>query len=155
MSNRENAVTAPQNSPYITFPNNGAEVLAHWQELFGGTLEASLYDDFPDLSGFPFTPPPGAVAHGTLTDGLFTISGGDGIGEPGQELPPLESDVYSFLIGLGSVEQARALIERVTDAGGKVAMPFELAPWGDHYGQVIDRFGVKFALVVGGETNTA
>lgn len=29
-------------------------------------------------------------------------------------------------------------------------MPFELAPWGDHYGEVRDRFGVKFALVVAG-----
>ena len=26
----------PQNSPYVAFPGNGQEVLAHWQELFGG-----------------------------------------------------------------------------------------------------------------------
>ena len=30
-------------------------------------------------------------------------------------------------------------------------MPFALAPWGDHYGQVVDHYGVMFApLVVGG-----
>ncbi len=29
-------------------------------------------------------------------------------------------------------------------------MPFALAPWGDHYGQVKDCFGVMFAFVVMG-----
>ncbi|MGP4917531.1 VOC family protein [Brachybacterium tyrofermentans] len=146
---------APQNSPYISFPNNAAEVLAHWQELFGGTLDITLYDDLPDLSGFPFTPPPGTVAHGTLTGGLLTVAGGDAIGEPGQELPPLESEVYSFLVGLDEVDQAHTLIDTVTAAGGRVAMPFALAPWGDHYGQVVDRYGVMFALVVAGNAESA
>ncbi|MGO3315454.1 MAG: VOC family protein, partial [Brachybacterium tyrofermentans] len=78
-----------------------------------------------------------------------------GIGEPGQELPPLASEVYSFLVGLDEVEQAHTLIETVTAAGGRVAMPFTLAPWGDHYGQVVDRYGVMFALVVGGDAENA
>ncbi|WP_341853959.1 hypothetical protein [Brachybacterium sp. GPGPB12] len=75
----------PQNSPYIAFPGNGQEVLTHWQELFGGELEMMTYDEIPDLSGFPFTPPRGAVAHATLTGGLFAVSGGDAIGGPGDE----------------------------------------------------------------------
>ena len=140
----------PQNSPYVAFPGNGQEVLAHWHELFGGDLEMMTYDEIPDLSGFPFTPPRGAVSHATLTGGLLDVSGGDAIGGPGDELPPLGSDVYSFLIALDSVEEARVLIQRIVEAGGKVAMPFELAPWGDHYGQVHDRFGVMFAVVVMG-----
>ncbi len=142
----------PQNSPYVSFPGNAAEALAHWHDLFGGTLELMTYGEMPDLSGFPFTPPSGAVAHATLTDGLLTVSGGDAIGGPGDELPPLGSDVYSFLIGLDDVDSARDLIARIAEAGGKVAMPFELAPWGDHYGQVVDRFGVMFALVVAGSS---
>lgn len=142
----------PQNSPYISFPGNAVEVLAHWHDLFGGTLELTTYGEIPDLSGFPFTPPSGAVAHATLTDGLLTVSGGDAIGGPGDELPPLGSDVYSFLVGLDDVEAAHTLIARITEAGGKIAMPFELAPWGDHYGQVVDRFGVMFALVVAGSS---
>lgn len=143
-------MTAPQFSPYITFPGNAGEAFEHYRELFGGELELMQYDDFPDLSGFPFTPPPGAVAHAQLHGGLVTLAGGDGIAPPGEELPPLPSDVYSFLIGPNTVEDAKALIEKITTAGGTVAMPFERAPWGDHYGQVTDRFGVLWALVVGG-----
>jgi PhnB protein len=141
----------PQNSPYLSFPGNAAEVLAHWHDLFGGTLEVMTYGEIPNLSDFPFTPPSAAVAHATLTDGLLTVSGGDAVGGPGDELPPLGSDVYSFLIGFEDVQAAQALIARIVEAGGKVTMPFELAPWGDHYGQVTDRFGVMFALVVAGE----
>ncbi|WP_370239935.1 VOC family protein [Brachybacterium sp. EE-P12] len=80
----------------------------------------------------------------------MTVSGGDAIAGPGEELPPLGSEVYSFLVGLDEVEAARSLIARIAEAGGKATMPFGLAPWGDHYGEVRDRFGVKFALVVAG-----
>ncbi|EWS80971.1 VOC family protein [Brachybacterium phenoliresistens] len=141
---------APQFSPYISFPGNAAEAFAYYAEIFGGELELSKYDDFPDMSGFPFTPPPGSVAHAQLHGGLVTLAGGDGMAMEGQALPGLESDVYSYLIGLDTVEQAEALIEAMTSSGAEVAMPFELAPWGDHYGQVKDRYGVLWALVVGG-----
>src|SRR5690606_3581112 len=65
------AMPQPQNSPYISFPGNGQEVLTHWHELFGGDLDLMTYDQIPDLSGFLFTPPKGAVSHATLTGGLF------------------------------------------------------------------------------------
>lgn len=141
---------APQFSPYISFPGNAAEAFAYYAEIFGGELEISTYDDFPAME-MPFTPPPGAVAHAQLHGGLVTLAGGDGMAmEEGQVLPGLESEVYSYLIGLDTVEEARALIETMTSSGAEVAMPFELAPWGDHYGQVKDRYGVLWALVVGG-----
>lgn len=143
-------MAAPQFSPYISFPGTAQAAFEHYRELFGGELEIMLYEQFPDLSGFPFTPPPGSVAHAQLHGGLVTLAGGDGIAPPGEELPPLSSEVYSFLIGLDEVVDARALIERIVAADGRVAMPFELAPWGDHYGQVVDRFGVMWALVVEG-----
>lgn len=144
-------MSAPQFSPYITFPGNAGEAFAYYREIFGGELEITSYDDFP-TDGFPFTPPPNTTAHAQLHGGLVTLAGGDGIAGPDQELPPLESDVYSFLIGLDTVEEAHAVIERVTSSGGELAMPFELAPWGDHYGQVKDRYGVLWALVVTGDS---
>ncbi|GAA1490701.1 VOC family protein [Brachybacterium sacelli] len=143
-------MSAPQFSSYISFPGNAAEAFEYYREVFGGELDLMTYDDIPDLSGFPFTPPAGSVAHAQLHGGLVTLAGGDGISAPGEELPPLESDVYSFLVGLDRVDDAHALIETLTSSGAKIAMPFELAPWGDHYGQVKDRFGVLWALVVAG-----
>ena len=54
-------------SPYLSFPGNASEAFPYYQELFGGELDMQTYDAMPSLEGFPFTPPPGAVAHATLT----------------------------------------------------------------------------------------
>ena len=137
----------PAPALYLHLPGTAAEALEFYQGVFGGETSTATYAEFGRTDG-----PGSAVAHGTLTGGLFTVSGGDAIGGPGDELPPLGSDVYSFLIGLEDVESAKSLFARIAEGGGKVAMPFELAPWGDHYGQVVDRFGVMFALVVGGSS---
>lgn len=47
-----------------------------------------------------------------------------------------------------SVADARALIEKLTSTGASIELPFEQAPWGDHYGQVKDRFGVLWQIDV-------
>ena len=59
--------------------------------------------------------------------------------------------VTANLLNLDTVERAHEIIEMVTSTGGSVAMPFEQAPWGDHYGQVKDRYGVLFHLNVEGD----
>lgn len=132
-------------TPYLSFPGNAAEVLGHWQQLFGGELEVRTYGAEP-MEGLPFDPPADAVAHAVLTAPGLTICGGDGIGE---DLPGLESGVYSFLLTVGSAEEGRAVYARVVEAGGTAEMPFEVAPWGDHYGQVRDRYGVRWAVTTG------
>ncbi len=133
-------------SIYISFPGNAAEAFPYYRELFGGELDLQTYGD-ADLDGLPFTPPPDAVAHAQLRAEGIAISGGDAMGG---QLPPLRSDVYSFLLAVDSVEEGSAFIEKVTSTGGEIAMPFEVAPWGDTYGQVVDRFGVKWAVVAPG-----
>lgn len=130
--------------PYLAFPGNGSEVLAHYNEIFGGGLDTEVYGDM-DME-LPFSPPPDALAHGRLVAGDVQLAGGDAMGEPAD--PSMHSDVYSFLLECDSVDEATGLIDRFLGAGASEAMPFELAPWGDHYGQVKDRYGVLWALVV-------
>ena len=68
----------------------------------------------------------------------------------GESLPQLRNDVYSFLLGFDTEDEARAFLDKVTGSGGQMAMPFEIAPWGDRYGQVHDRFGIRWDVVVPG-----
>lgn len=138
----------PRSTPYISFPGNAAEVMGYYRDVFGGTLDVMTYGDMPPMEGMPFTPPAEAVAHAQLEGGLLTLAGGDDLGEAPQ---PLDSAVYSLMILLDSVEEGRALIEKLTSTGGNLEMPFEMAPWGDHYGQVRDRFGVMWQIDVPGE----
>lgn len=138
---------SPTFLPYISFPGNAGEAFEYYADVFGGELDIMRYDDFADTSGFPFTPPPGAVAHAQLHGGAITLAGGDALGE-GAENKQLASDVYSLLLQPSDLETARTLIEKLTSTGGSVDMPFEQAPWGAHYGQVKDRFGVLWQVNV-------
>lgn len=136
-----------QYSPYISFPGTAAEAFPYYQDLFGGTLEVMTYDQFPSTEDFPFDPPHGSVAHATLEAPGISLTGGDAMGE---DLPPLASDVYSFLLAFDTTDEAEEFIDKVTATGGDIAMPFEPAPWGDHYGQVRDRFGIRWDVNVPG-----
>ncbi|AWH96798.1 VOC family protein [Dietzia psychralcaliphila] len=138
-----------QSSPYISFPGNASEAFPYYRDLFGGRLDLMTYDAMPSMEGFPFTPPPGSVAHATLEAPGITLTGGDNMGE---DLPQLASEVYSFLLAFDSTEDAHTFIAKVADGGGEIAMPFEPAPWGDHYGQVRDRFGIRWDVMVDGST---
>lgn len=134
-------------SPYISFPGNAADAFPYYQELFGGQLEVMTYDQFPSTEDFPFDPPHGSVAHATMEAPGVTLTGGDAMGD---DLPSLHSDVYSFLLAFDTTDEATEFIGKVTSTGGDIAMPFEVAPWGDHYGQVRDRFGIRWDVNVPG-----
>ena len=130
--------------PYLAFPGNGAEVMAYYKDIFGGSLTVVKYGDFPmDL---PFTPPTGALAHAHLDSDGVQIAGGDAMCDEHAE--SLESTNYSFLLDVDSVDEATALIENFASTGGQVAMPFDTAPWGGHYGQIKDKYGVLWAFSV-------
>ena len=49
-------------STYITFKENTAEALKHWQEVFGGELNLLSYGQ-ATLEALPFDPPADALAH--------------------------------------------------------------------------------------------
>ncbi|MGP5673301.1 VOC family protein [Brachybacterium alimentarium] len=136
----------PSSTPYISFPGNAAEAMPYYQEIFGGTLDLMTYGDTP-MAGMPFTPPPEAVAHAQLQGGLLTLAGGDDIGD---SPVPLDGSAYSLMVMPGSVADAEALINQLTSTGARIEMPFAEAPWGDHYGQVKDRFGVLWQIDVPG-----
>lgn len=142
--------------PYLAFPGNGAEVMAYYQNILGGSLNVMKYGDIP--MELPFTPPTGAIAHAHLDSSGVQITGGDGMcnetdATTGNKDGSLASDTYSFLLDVDSIDEAKALIERFTASGGHVQMPFEKAPWGDHYGQVKDKYGALWAFNVAAVNN--
>lgn len=135
-------------STYFTFPGNAAQVFQHWAEVFEGDLTMLQYGDM-STEGFPFTPDPELVAHAQLKLPGGTLTGGDNM--PGEQELPLRDTAYSLLYSLNTAEEARELIQRLVDHGGQITMPFEEAPWGGFYGQVMDKFGVQWAFDVEAE----
>ena len=137
----------PTIATYIAFPGNAAEAFEHYAEVLGGDLHLLRYGDMPPMPGMPFEPEPQHVAHAVLTALGGVIAGGDAMGD---EDYPLRDTAYSMLLTIDTVDEARAVFEKFVDGDGSVNSPLELAPWGDHYGQVFDRFGVMWAINVEG-----
>lgn len=131
-------------TPYISFPGTAEDMLTFYKGVFGGELVIMKYDDM-DTSGFPFTPPAGAVAHATLKSEYFSVCGGDDC-QP--EPQPFNRGNLSFLLEPETEDEGRELIEKLTADGGKVTMPFAPAPWGAIYGQLEDKFGMAWQISV-------
>lgn len=127
---------------YFAFPGNAAEVMQHWHDVFGGDLDIVRYADMP-LEGMPFEPDPNAVAHATLTLPAGEIAGSDAMDD---KVYPLTDTAYSMLYTTDTPDEAREFFQRLLSGGGTVGMPLEVAPWGDLYGQVFDKFGVMWAF---------
>ncbi|MGC5614652.1 VOC family protein [Georgenia sp. Z1491] len=130
---------------YIAFRGQTREAFEHYRDLFGGELEIITYGDMP-MPGMDM--PPDAVAHAVLTTDAGVLAGSDAVDD---DEYPIRGSAYSFLLTFATVEEAQRVGAAMLEAGGEVQMPFELAPWGDHYGQMFDRFGVMWALNVPGE----
>ena len=127
---------------YIALPGTTAEAMEHWHEVFGGELTIIRYGDM-DLQGLPFESDPQAVAHATLELPAGVIAGGDAMDD---EEYPVRGSAYSLLYTTDTHDEARELAQRLIDGGGTLGMPIEVAPWGDLYGQVFDRYGVMWAF---------
>lgn len=128
---------------YIAFLDNQAkEAFEFYHEVFGGKLDIITYADMP-MPGMDLDP--ATVAHAVLTLPGGVIAGGDAM--PG-ETYAVRDTVYSMLYAADSVEDAQGIIDRIVAGGGAINMAFEPAPWGGHYGQVFDKFGVMWALSV-------
>jgi PhnB protein len=52
----------------------------------------------------------------------------------------------SLSLSFGDLEQARQAFANLSE-GGTVRYPFEQQPWGAHYGELEDRFGVNWMIV--------
>ena len=128
---------------YIALPGNAAEAFEHWHEVFGGDLDLMRYGDM-QLEGMPFEPNPQHVAHAVLTTPGGRVAGGDAM-EDGNDYS-LRGTAYSLLYSVETPDDARDLLQKLTNGGGSVGMPFEKAPWGGWYGTVFDRFGVMWSF---------
>lgn len=131
-------------NPYLMFRGQAREAMEFYASVFGGEPTLSTYSEFqaPDIS------PEEAdlIMHGQLTTPSgFTLMAGDAPasmpGEPGS----------SITISLSGSEndELRGYWDGLA-AGGEVTLPLEQAPWGDSFGQLVDKFGTSWMVNISG-----
>jgi len=125
-------------NPYLNFEGKALEAMEFYKSVFGGELTVMKFGDMgmTEHEGTPI--PPDDVMHSQLTtDAGFTLMGAD---SPGENTPnghiSLSGDEDALLRGYWA-----ALSE-----GGHIDVPLEVAPWGDAFGQVKDKFGINWLV---------
>ncbi len=129
-------------NPYLNFDGNTRAAMEFYQSVFGGELNVMAFGDMgmTEHEGHPL--PADGVMHAQLTsDAGFTLMAAD---SPGEHTP-------NGHISLSGDEDAllRGYWDKLSD-GGHVDVPLEVAPWGDAFGQVKDRFGINWLVNIAG-----
>ncbi len=131
-------------NPYITFGGNAREAMEFYQSVFGGELEVNTWSEQPDMPGYN-PDMHDKLMHSMLTvDHAVAIMGADMPDSPGPKGAPI-----SISLSGDDEAQLSGWWGKLSD-GAEIRAPFEKAPWGDTYGECIDRFGVRWMVNVAG-----
>jgi len=130
-------------TPYLSFRDNAREAMDFYQSVFGGELTRSTFGEF-QVSEDPaetdkimhsqLESPSGLVLMASDTPNRIDLVAGS-----------------NFTVSLSGDDEAelRGYWDKLAE-GGTVSMPLEKAPWGDSFGQLIDRFGVGWLVNIAG-----
>lgn len=132
-----------QINPYLHFDRNAREAMEFYRSVLGGELQILTFGDLGASS--ESGPPADGVMHSYLgTPDGFALMASDG--EPGRETGS-PSGISISLSG-DDQEKLRAWFHGLAE-GGTVDVPLEKQIWGDEFGQLTDRFGVRWLVNVG------
>lgn len=131
-----------QVEPYLNLNGRCEEALEFYRDAVGAEVGALMrFKEAPDQKMVP----PGAgekVMHCTFRIGNSTLMASDGMG--GGHTP---IGGFSLAIGVDTVEEGRRVFNALAE-GGQVEMDFAPTFWSPGFGQLADRFGVKWMVNV-------
>lgn len=123
-------------TPYLHFAGTAREALTFYRDVFGGELVIHSFGDFGRDDG-----PAEHVAHGMLQGRVELFAADAGADEPTLEL----RGILFSLLGTAEPAELEGWFTALAE-GGEVVDPLQLRDWGDHDGQVKDRFGITWLI---------
>src|SRR5690606_16369325 len=141
-------------NPYLSFRSGAKDALAFYRSALGGELDISTFGGFP-MEGMT-TPDEDKdlVMHGQLdTPGGLTIMAAD---TPSfmEYVAPTSGVTVALTGGPEDHDYIAGAYEKLSD-GATPGQPLELAPWGDWYGSLTDRYGITWMFDIGTEGGAA
>ncbi len=128
-------------NPYLNFRDQTREAMEFYKSVFGGDLYMQTFADF-QASEDPTERD--KIMHAQLSAGHLVFMAADTPNsmdyQPGTN--------FNMSLSGPDEEQLRGYFDKLSD-GGTVVMPLEKAPWGDKFGMVVDRFGVRWLINIG------
>jgi len=122
-------------TPYLSLPGTAREALTYYREVFGGELVLYTRADM----GRQDTPE--AIAHGMLQGPVELFASDADAGDP----PLALSGILFSLLGAAEDDVLEQWFAALSKDGTDIDQ-LQLRPWGDHDGQVTDRYGVRWLI---------
>lgn len=131
-------------NPYISFKDNAREAMEFYQTVFGGKVEFLTFKSF-NVSGDPSEDD--KIMHSMLeADNGISFMAADT--PKSMEFTP--GSRISMALSGDNTEELTGYFQKLS-AGGTVTMPLNQAPWGDSFGQCIDKYGVVWMVNIAGK----
>jgi len=130
-------------APYLNFKGTAREARAFYASVFGGTPEITTYGSFGHGEGADAE----LVMHGALETGTgLTLYVAD---DNRPDTVRIDGPVDPGWVTLALIGDDEAVLRAAWDGlidGGSIVVPLETAPWGATFGEVNDRYGVKWLI---------
>lgn len=134
----------PTINPYLNFQGNTEEAFNFYRSIFGGDFIGGIsrFKDTPEGKQLPKNEQD-KVMHVALPFGNNMIMATDALESMDQKVTP-GNNVY-LCISADSKEQADDFYNGLS-AGGEVEMEMQDMFWGDYFGMLKDKFGIKWMI---------
>lgn len=131
-------------NPYINFSGNAKEAMEFYKNAFGGQLTMSTFKD----GGVPHDPSESEkIMHAMLiADNGITLMASD---TPKGWDYTVGTNMSVSLSGDNEAELKGYWDKLATDA--KIDQPLAKAPWGDTFGMLTDKFGIRWMVNIAGK----
>ncbi|RKR74399.1 VOC family protein [Frondihabitans australicus] len=130
-------------APYINFRGQARDAMTFYQSVLGGELDITTFGSF-GITQWPDQVD--NIMHSRLiSDAGFVLMGSD----VPETMEVTFGDNVSVMLG-GDDEAALTGYWQALSDGATILTPLEKAPWGDSFGQLVDRFGVKWLVNIAG-----
>lgn len=128
-------------NPYLNFAGTAREAMSFYQSIFGGELKLMTFGQMPGAQ-------PGyedKIMHALLATPELTLMASDG--SPGQA--PKKGDDVTLSLSGDDAAKLSGWFQKLS-AGGSVIVPLGPQAWGDTFGMVDDRFGMRWMVNITG-----
>lgn len=134
-------------NPYLNFDGQAKQAMEFYKSVFGGELTMTTFKD----GGMPVDPSEGGkIMHAQLLAASgMTLMASDT--PKGWEYKP-GTNVSISLSGPDDAELRGYW--NVLSEGATVGMPLSAAPWGDTFGMLDDRFGIRWLVNILGKKSS-
>ncbi|HZV11910.1 MAG TPA: VOC family protein [Candidatus Kapabacteria bacterium] len=133
-------------NPYLTFNGNCREAMTFYKDCFGGKLDIQTVGESPVAGEMP-PQMKNSVMHSQLESDKIVIMGSDLVPEKLSQ-----GNTLALMLDCVNEQEIRSLFEKLV-VGGKVNQQVQDTFWGALYGELVDKFGVRWMLNFTKNTN--